>query len=244
MHPIIFLWCHPRSVSSAMERVMRERGDLKTLHEPFLYHYYVGNAVKKLSHFEPDPSHPTSYADIRDSILEAGEKGPVFVKDMAYYVTRDIAQDPSFMSRLTHSFLIRSPRKSIPSFYAIDKFVTSEEIGLESEWQIFDEVRKLTGNLPPVVEADDLRRAPAATIEAYCKALELPFLSDALQWNTVVPDDWQHVAGWHSDLDATSGIQTETNQTRPGVDDISELGEFCAHHEPFYERLREFTIKI
>lgn len=32
--PIIALWCHPRSMSTAMERVMRERGDCRCFHEP------------------------------------------------------------------------------------------------------------------------------------------------------------------------------------------------------------------
>ena len=47
-HPLIFLWTHPRSVSSALERVMLQRGDLETLHEPFIYLYYLGDARKSL----------------------------------------------------------------------------------------------------------------------------------------------------------------------------------------------------
>jgi hypothetical protein len=39
MHPLIALWSHPRSMSTAIERVMRERGDLDCAHEPFLYDY-------------------------------------------------------------------------------------------------------------------------------------------------------------------------------------------------------------
>ncbi|MDH3659971.1 MAG: hypothetical protein OEU92_08075 [Alphaproteobacteria bacterium] len=41
MFPIIALWCHPRSMSTAIERIMRERGDCRCFHEPFLYDYYV-----------------------------------------------------------------------------------------------------------------------------------------------------------------------------------------------------------
>jgi hypothetical protein len=41
MHPIIALWTHPRSISTAFERVMMERKDFKILHEPFSYLYYV-----------------------------------------------------------------------------------------------------------------------------------------------------------------------------------------------------------
>ncbi|MCO5125978.1 MAG: hypothetical protein M9957_01250 [Rhodobacteraceae bacterium] len=38
-HPIIAMWSHPRSMSTAIERIMRERGDLDCLHEPFMYDY-------------------------------------------------------------------------------------------------------------------------------------------------------------------------------------------------------------
>jgi hypothetical protein len=80
-HDIIFLWSHPRSVSSAMERIMLERGDMTTLHEPFIYLYYVHDRKKTLDYFDPDPDHPTSYHDIREMVLAAAEQGPVFVKD-------------------------------------------------------------------------------------------------------------------------------------------------------------------
>ena len=42
MNAIVFLWSHPRSMSTATERIMRERGDFDCLHEPFMYHYYIG----------------------------------------------------------------------------------------------------------------------------------------------------------------------------------------------------------
>ena len=47
-HPIIALWVHPRSMSTAIERIMRERGDLDCLHEPFMYYYYVGLGKREL----------------------------------------------------------------------------------------------------------------------------------------------------------------------------------------------------
>lgn len=40
---IIILLSHPRSLSTAFERIMRERGDMFVLHEPFTYLYYLKN---------------------------------------------------------------------------------------------------------------------------------------------------------------------------------------------------------
>ena len=49
MHDIIFLWSHPRSLSTVMQRVMLERGDFRNFHEPFIYTYYVHKRKKRLS---------------------------------------------------------------------------------------------------------------------------------------------------------------------------------------------------
>ena len=56
---ILALWCHPRSVSTAFERVMRERGDLGVLHEPFMYDYYLNQTSRIFADFTPEPGHPT-----------------------------------------------------------------------------------------------------------------------------------------------------------------------------------------
>ena len=65
-------------MSTALERVMRERGDFDCLHEPFLHYYYLQRAGKQLAHFDTEQDHPTSYEDTRDMILERAEKAPVF----------------------------------------------------------------------------------------------------------------------------------------------------------------------
>ena len=120
MHDIFFLWSHPRSVSTAMERIMHERGDMITFHEPFIYLYYVHDAKKGLLHFERDPDHPTSYEGIKGAILNAAEHKPVFVKDMCYYVADYILDDRDFLRRIKSTFLIRDPARSIASYYKLD----------------------------------------------------------------------------------------------------------------------------
>ena len=70
-----------------------------------------------------------------------------------------------------------------------------------------------------------------------------PFVAGAFDWSgDEVPDNWKHVAGWHADVLASSGI-------RPAADDADEvfraasanarhLDTYLAHHAPFHERLR------
>ena len=74
MHPIIALWSHPRvpsagpirgshprSMSTALESVMRERGDLACFHEPFMGDHYVHRAVRTMPLYDVDPSQPAAY---------------------------------------------------------------------------------------------------------------------------------------------------------------------------------------
>ncbi|WP_283176701.1 hypothetical protein [Gemmobacter sp. 24YEA27] len=75
MNRIYALWSHPRSMSTAMERVMRERGDLDCAHEPFMYDYYVHRAIRQMPHFDVRPDHPVSYPAIRDHLLARAAKG-------------------------------------------------------------------------------------------------------------------------------------------------------------------------
>ena len=117
---------------------MLERGDLLTLHEPFLYLYYVHDARKRLPHLDVDSRRPTTYEGIRSIVLEAARTRPVFVKDMCYYIVDHIHDDLDFIRRMTSTFLVRDPAQSISSYYRLDPGVTLEEIGCEAQYRCFE----------------------------------------------------------------------------------------------------------
>lgn len=223
---------------------MLERGDLITLHEPFLYLYYLQDAKKELDYFDPDPDQPRSYEAVREHILEMSEQGIVFVKDMSYYVADYIHSDHEFVRRVKNTFLIRDPRRSIASYYKADKQVTCEEIGLETEYRHFKLAWELTGEVPVVIDADDLQDDPEGTLRAYCQALGLAFAPESLAWDDAVPPSWQHVAGWHSDLADSKGLVKRKTPGKPAVDvnSIPVLKAYYDHHLPFYEKMHTHRI--
>ena len=237
------LWSHPRSVSSAMERIMLERGDMTTFHEPFIYLYYVGDGKKTLAYFDVHPEHPTSYVGIRDMILEGANQRRVFGKDMSYYISDYIEGDPAFVKRVTNTFLIRNPEKSIPSYHRLDPEVLCEEIGLEAQWRHFEIVREVTGEIPVVIDADDLQSDTEATMRAYCAALNLPFIPESLSWEEDIPEQWRDVSGWHGDLVGTKGIGAH-RKANADVHSSPGLKAYYDHHLPFYLKLREFKLPI
>jgi len=222
---------------------MLQRGDMKTLHEPFIYLYYLGDANKQLKHFDPVPGHPTSYEGIKAKILDAAKSSTVFVKDMCYFVSNHIGSDREFLRQLRNTFLIRTPERTVPSYYNIDADVTLEEIGLEAAYRHFELVAQVCGQTPIVIDADDLTRDPQGTMRAYCNALELPFIEESLSWDEhALPEDWKPVAGWHTDLSGSSGIGSVA-RSRTSLDDAPHLRQMCDYHMPFYEKLRSHRLR-
>ena len=243
MHRLIFLWCHPRSLSSAVERAMLERGDLATFHEPFLYLYYVHDARKRLPHLDVNPERPASYEAIRLMILDTARTRPVFVKDMSYYVGDYIHADTDFIRRMTSTFLIRDPERSIPSYYRLDPGVTLEEIGCEAQYRHFERVREITARTPVVIDAADLAEDSAGTLRAYCRALGLSFMPRALEWDDGLPPAWRDVSGWHADLAVSRGIVNPGHPAAgPGLDAAPCLRDYYEHHLPFYRRMRAYRL--
>ena len=217
---------------------MLERGDMATLHEPFLYLYYVHEGRKRLPRFDVDPRRPASYEDIRSMILETARSRPVFVKDMCYYVHDRIHHDADFIRRMTSTFLIRDPARSIPSYFRLDPGATLEEIGCEAQYRCFERIGEVTGQTPVVIDAADLADDPAGTLRAYCRVLELPFLPRALRWDAELPGAWRDVSGWHADLAGSTSIDKPRPSSGPGLDAAPHLRDYYEHHLPFYRKMR------
>jgi hypothetical protein len=251
MNPIYALWCHPRSMSTAMERVMRERGDVRCFHEPFLYHYYVGRGVREMPHLDRDPATPTDYDDIKAMILAAAEDGPVFFKDMSYYVVPGLFDDPDFAGHITHSFLIRDPVKALLSYYKLDADFILEEGGLEAQWRQVEWLMETTGEAPVVIAAEAVQQDPEAIIGAYCRGLGLAPVAGVHEWAAgEVPEGWAQVAGWHGKVLSRGGIVADTPEETAAsraefadaAKEAPQLVAYLEHHMPFYEKLRALAL--
>ena len=78
----VALWCVPRSLSTAFERVFLERDDFEVLHEPFSASYYRGEdrLSGRYADEEPRPEH--GYESVLAEVLRPRRRR-VFLKDMA-----------------------------------------------------------------------------------------------------------------------------------------------------------------
>ncbi|SLN53008.1 hypothetical protein PEL8287_02826 [Roseovarius litorisediminis] len=249
MHKIIVLWSHPRSMSTAMERIMRERGDLWCAHEPFMYDYYVARGAGHMPKFDVQPDHPTRYEDIRDMLLQRARTGPVFFKDMAYYVVPRIFEDPDFFGRLTHSFLIRNPMASLLSYHKLDPGLTQEEVGIEAQWQLYQALVD-AGQTPAVIEAEAVRADTRGMMAKFWAHIGLDWREEAFDWAREPPKDWEQVGAWHEEVSTSSGIRAadaeEMLRKEMAFETCTEtaprLKDYLAHHLPFYQRLARVAL--
>ncbi|WP_302479333.1 hypothetical protein [Ruegeria arenilitoris] len=251
MHPIIALWSHPRSMSTATERIMRERGDLTCFHEPFMYDYYINRKVRDMPHFQAEEGHPVTYENVRDMLLESAESASVFIKDMSYYVMPHIMDDAEFGDRLVNCFLIRDPIASIPSYFKLDPDVTTEEIGLEAQSRHYDALCASSANKPIVLQAEDIRSDTKKAIGALWKAIGLSDADHAFEWQNEKPKDWKQVEGWHGDVSASKSIRPITQEELEAQKqkfatmcaEHPRMQEYLEHHQPFYQALKAQALK-
>ncbi len=216
---------------------MRERGDFQCLHEPFLRYYYFQRTNKKLPHFDGEDGQPRTYQDTRKMILKLAQNGPVFAKDMSYYVMPELLEDVEFCARIRHCFLIRHPRKSILSYYRLDPEFSCEEIGLNSQWQHYQGIEKLGLEAPVVLEAEAIQSDTESAMRLFWQALGLDFVARAFAWSSdTTPQDWQYVEGWHQQVGLSTGIRSvSVEDEKKAITDFEKTVQQAPHLKVFYE---------
>jgi len=227
----IVLWAVPRSRSTAFLRIMLERGDLEVAHEPFSY-------LQTDGHFEFAGRHVTSPIELLDAMLEVNAEGRrVFAKDTSDYTYTPLFEDERLFGDVINTFMIREPRSAISSHYAINPEATLDEYGFEYLHAIFDAVRSATGEIPLVIDGDDLVADPEATVRAYCERVGLEFMPEAMRWDPGQQESWQRTNRWHSEVAESSGLVAKAPERRETPDTNEHLRRVAEHHQPFYDAL-------
>ncbi len=243
---LLTLWATPRSTSTAFEWMMRQRGDFTCFHEPWneLYYYGVDRRSERDAHVEARPGH--TYAATWEQLEGASTNGGrAFVKDFVYSVEHDL--DDLKLDAMTHTFLVREPRRVIQGLARHWPDCSWEEVGFESLHRLFDRVADRTGEAPPVMASDDLLDDPDGTVRAYCRAVGIEHRAEALSWEagerTEVGWYGEGTGPWHDNLRASTGISRPTTEYPP-IDDDPRLVEFLERATVHYEALLAHRMPI
>jgi hypothetical protein len=236
--PVYALWSTPRARSTAFFRSMLERGDLLALHEPLEGLVYFGATEVEGRTFETPES---LLAWLRDETHDVS----VFLKETTESrVLEVVLADRRFLAEARHAFLIRRPEEIAASFHALQPEMRVEDIGLEALHELHAAVRDAGGHRPVVIDSDDLVARPSATMAAYCAAVGLPFIPQALTWEAGERPEWRRSGRWHTDVSASSGFEQRERSYSETVETSEELARFAAHHVPFYEQLHAHRLDV
>ena len=242
---ILALWAVPRSTSTAFEWMMRMRGDLICFHEPFGEVWYQGESpdwprLQADSVRTPGLTYESAWAEVQ----AAARQGPVFIKDFPHYL--DAMWSDAFFDCFTHSFLIRHPAKAVASMHKHWPDFHIAETGFAEQRALFDYLTARHGRPPPVIDSDDLLVDPPAVVEAWCEAMGIPFIAEALRWT---PGERREVSWWdggsfHENLRNSCGLEP---QQRVEIDldgapvRVREVSEMLLPH---YEHLFAHRIGV
>lgn len=171
-------------------------------------------------------NHQTSYHDILKSIMDAAENSGkyVFVKDMSQYIVKPNAKDgqnPTVftddeLKAMNHSFLIRTPEKSVPSYYRCCSGEQAKETGFDTydpnEAGYFESVtlyKYLTsiGISPILVDSGDLVQSPKAIMAAYCTHVGIPYKEGMIEWKAEKVESFDKWKGFHDDAQQSTGFK-------------------------------------
>ncbi|HEX5115077.1 MAG TPA: sulfotransferase family protein [Pseudonocardiaceae bacterium] len=233
---VIVLWAHSRSMSTAFLRMMAERDDVTTVHEPLLHLTETGE-----THL-PDGTVATDERTLWTHLRSMGEQQMVFVKEVLDYPYRYLLDHPADLTALTHTFIVRHPARTISSHYAMKNSVTCEEIGYERLFELFDTAWRASGRKPFVMRAEALLAHPADTVRAYCEYAGLPYRPEALHWQPGDRPEFVRHRAWHVDTIHSKGFQATAQEYSDTVENNPLLRSFYDHHLPFYERLAAHAV--
>jgi Sulfotransferase domain len=176
------VWSGPRNISTAMMRSWENRPDCTVIDEPLYAHYLAHTGLE-----HPGREQVLAAQDHDWRAVAAMLTGPVpegrpiwYQKHMTHHLLPHIDRD--WMRPLTHVFLIRDPRDVVLSYIKSRPQVSTEDIGLMQQLDLFRWVSQSTQTPPPVIDAAEFLKAPEAQLRALCARLGVPFLPQMLRW--------------------------------------------------------------
>jgi len=230
MNKILALWAVPRSTSTAFEWMMRQRGDLVCLHEPYGEAWYQGESplwprVKEDSLRTPGLTLDT----VTDTLLKKARTESVFIKDFPHYI--DHMWTDELLENFNHSFLIRHPAKTITSMFNKWPDFHPKEVGFEEQRALFDKLLKIHGTTAPVIDSDDLLANPHNIVEQWSNAVGIPYIESALSWEPGARDEvsWWDGGSFHANLRDSDGL-------KPQVRKYVEIGDVPKRVKDIYDQ--------
>lgn len=204
----IAMWSGPRNISTAMMRAWENRADTAVVDEPFYAYYLQQTGAPHPGREEVLASQPTDWREVVEAL-----SGPIpgghaiwYQKHMAQHYLPGM--QGSWLGELTHCFLIRNPDEVVASFTANRPDAAPWELGFRQQVELFDYMQSHSGEVPPVLDAQDVLMDPHGALRALCERLDIPFDDQMLSWPAGSREtDGVWAKHWYRAVEASTGFR-------------------------------------
>ncbi|KAL4401547.1 hypothetical protein ACI68E_001190 [Malassezia pachydermatis] len=171
----------------------------------------------------------------------------------------------ALLRRFKHTFLMRTPERSVPSYYKCTQnnaagfnFFDPAEMGFVELQRLYDWMANPASTFhtdpdderfaawpvqtshgpPPLMDASVLLSHPGYVVSLYCEATQVPFDPSMLSWDQGAVDIWAKWGTYHAAAEQSSGFQ-ETKMETPLEEQPSIVKDTIAQLMPIYHALLE-----
>ena len=198
---LVVLWCVPRSVSTAFEKMIWSTETFRIVSEPCidLYKSSKSSSDKKAAA-------KRSAESLFNELAEAAKSEDIFVKEMAYHA-EPLLSDMA-LQRIKHVFLTRAPRLSIPSLHKMRPTFSEDQPGFFGQMKLLRRVMALSDDRPLVIDATSLTLNPKVEVQQFYDTIGRTMPSGALSWKPGGMKEWTGREVWHTEAGRSRSFQT------------------------------------
>ncbi|RLQ23271.1 hypothetical protein DWB85_04140 [Seongchinamella sediminis] len=229
------MWSGPRNISTALMRSWENRPDCSVVDEPFYAAYLADTGLDHPCREQILLTQSTDYG----KVIEELTRTPVatalqYQKQMTHHIPRGMAMD--WCADFKHCFLIRDPAQVIASYVQKMPDVNEDAIGIRRQAELFEQIAGLSGDVPLVIDSNDVLKNPEKVLGELCQRLGIEFYREAmLHWPTGRRDsDGIWASHWYHNVEQSTGFGTYT-QGEPELD--ASQRELAQRMMPCYEQL-------
>ena len=199
------MWSGPRNLSTAMMRSFGARADCAVWDEPFFAPFLKATAKAHPGRDETLAAHDTDPNSVARDCLAPKTSPYFFQKHMPHHM---LAKFPlEWAARGRHFFLIRHPARVIASYAKGRAEFDLEDLGFTAQSELYQRLTDMQGAPPPIVDCDDILRAPQPLLQALCGALGMPFDPAMLSWAAGPrTTDGAWAPYWYASVEASTGF--------------------------------------
>lgn len=235
----IAMWSGPRNISTAMMRSWENRSDCSVVDEPFYAHYLHETQSPHPMFDEVVASQSKHYDTVAHQLSRGRVDSPIqYQKLMTHHMLPECNLD--WTLELQHCFLIRDPAYVINSYTNSRGVCTSDDIGIQRQFELFESIQTLTGQSIPVIDSASVLRDPESVLRQLCERLSIPFERNMLSWPSGKrASDGVWASHWYHSVEKSTRFAAGT--TKPFTLNAQQQA-LADQLMPYYESMKKHAI--